>query len=541
MTTRIPLMGWIGICVIALAIFLPAVTSLPVTDRDEARFVQSSRQMVQSGDPVDIRFQDQQRMKKPAGIYWLQASAVLLSGQGDQAPLWVYRLPSVAGAVVSILLLAAIGTTLFGPSPALLASMLFATGLIIGGEARIAKTDAMLLASTLSAMLVLARLFMAGGTVRTPRRYAFVFWLSVAVAILIKGPIGPMVLALTIACLAVLRHPMNWLRPLMFWQAILAATVVALPWFLAITWQSSGAFWQGSVGADLMAKVVSGQEGKGAPPGSYLVAMWLTFWPASVALILALPQIWQARQTKAVQFLLAWIIPTWLLFEAVPTKLVHYTLPTYPALALLAAAFAPVGLAKAGLGLRWVAMLALLPGLGLGVAVLNLAIRTEAEAVWPMAVGLALACVTASAAALAILRQRTARLGPLLALTGAALMLGLYPALARLPVIWPGERAFQAAMASAASQSCPSTTVSGWGYAEPSLVWQAGAETQMFSAKEHLPPSIAAAPCAFVLRAVVQDQAPAPASCQTVATVSGFALGAGRWITLDVLSCGKSK
>ena len=541
MTTRIPLMGWIGICVIALALFLPAVTSLPVTDRDEARFVQSSRQMVQSGDPVDIRFQDQQRMKKPAGIYWLQASAALLSGQGDQAPLWVYRLPSIAGAVVSVLLLAAIGTTLFGPSPALLASILFATGLVIGAEARIAKTDAMLLASTLSAMLVLARLYMADGTVRTPRRYAFVFWLSVAAAILIKGPIGPMVLALTIACLAVLRHPMHWLRPIVSWQAILVATFVALPWFLAITWQSSSAFWQGSVGADLMAKVVSGQEGKGAPPGSYLVAIWLTFWPASVLLILALPQIWQARQTKAVQFLLAWIIPTWLLFEAVPTKLLHYTLPTYPALALLAVAFAQPGLAKAGLGLRFVAILALLPGLGLGAAVLILAIRTEAEAVLPMAAGLTVACVTACAAALAILRQRTARLGPLLVLTGAALMLGLYPALARLPVLWPGEQAFQAAIASAVSQSCPSTAVAGWGYAEPSLVWQAGADTQMFSAKEQLPPSIAAAPCTFVLRAVVQHQVPAPATCQTVATVSGFALGAGRWITLDVLSCGKSK
>jgi 4-amino-4-deoxy-L-arabinose transferase-like glycosyltransferase len=527
--------------VIALSLFLPALASLPVTDRDEARFVQSSRQMVQSGDPVDIRFQDQQRLKKPAGIYWLQASAALLSGQGDQAPLWVYRLPSIAGAVVSVLLLAAIGTALFGPSPALLASILFATGLVIGGEARIAKTDAMLLASTLSAMLVLARLYMADGTVRTPRRYAFVFWLSVAAAILIKGPIGPMVLALTIACLAVLRHPMHWLRPLVSWQAILVATFVALPWFLAITWQSSGAFWQGSVGADLMAKVVSGQEGKGAPPGSYLVAIWLTFWPASVLLILALPQIWQARQTKAVQFLLAWIIPTWLLFEAVPTKLLHYTLPTYPALALLAVAFAQPGLAKAGLGLRWVAILALLPGLGMGAAVLILAIRTEAEAAWPMAAGLAVACVTACAAALAILQKRTARLGPLLALTGAALMLGLYPALARLPAIWPGERAFQAAMASAVNQNCSSTTVAGWGYAEPSLVWQAGAETQMLSATEQLPPSIAAAPCTFVLRAVVQDQVPAPATCQIVATVSGFALGAGRWITLDVLSCGKLK
>jgi hypothetical protein len=120
-------------------------------------------------------------------------------------------------------------------------------------------------------------------------------------------------------------------------------------------------------------------------------------------------------------------------------------------------------------------------------------------------------------------------------------MIGLYPALARLPVIWPGERAFQAAMTSAVSQNCSSTTVAGWGYAEPSLVWQAGAETKMFSAKDQLPPSIADVPCTFVIKAVVEDQVPAPATCQTIATVSGFALGAGRWITLDVLSCGISK
>ena len=32
--------------------------------------------MVESGDYVDIRFQDEVRYKKPVGIYWLQAGVV---------------------------------------------------------------------------------------------------------------------------------------------------------------------------------------------------------------------------------------------------------------------------------------------------------------------------------------------------------------------------------------------------------------------------------------------------------------------------------
>lgn len=53
----------------AFLAFLPAISALPVADRDEARFVQASRQMVESGDYVDIRFQDEPRYKKPVGIY----------------------------------------------------------------------------------------------------------------------------------------------------------------------------------------------------------------------------------------------------------------------------------------------------------------------------------------------------------------------------------------------------------------------------------------------------------------------------------------
>ena len=69
---------WI-LLVFALIAFLPGYSKVPPIDRDEARFVQSTKQMVASGDYVDIRFQDDVRYQKPVGIYWLQAAALKIA------------------------------------------------------------------------------------------------------------------------------------------------------------------------------------------------------------------------------------------------------------------------------------------------------------------------------------------------------------------------------------------------------------------------------------------------------------------------------
>ena len=59
-----------------LLAFLPGFFRSRPIDRDEARFAQATKQMIETGDYVDIRFQDEVRYKKPVGIYWLQAAAV---------------------------------------------------------------------------------------------------------------------------------------------------------------------------------------------------------------------------------------------------------------------------------------------------------------------------------------------------------------------------------------------------------------------------------------------------------------------------------
>ena len=81
--------------VVALLNILPGFFTIPPTDRDEARFAQATKQMLETGDYVDIRFQDEVRYKKPVGIYWLQAVAVkagkALGVRDALTTIWLYR------------------------------------------------------------------------------------------------------------------------------------------------------------------------------------------------------------------------------------------------------------------------------------------------------------------------------------------------------------------------------------------------------------------------------------------------------------------
>src|SRR3954452_13394177 len=61
---------------VGLALFVPGFSGLPPMDRDEPRFAQATKQMLETRDFVDIRFQGEARHKKPVGIYWMQASVV---------------------------------------------------------------------------------------------------------------------------------------------------------------------------------------------------------------------------------------------------------------------------------------------------------------------------------------------------------------------------------------------------------------------------------------------------------------------------------
>jgi len=89
----------LGLILLCIVLYIPGLTTLPPVDRDEARFAQATRQMVESRDFIRIRFQEKPRHKKPIGIHWLQALSVELTGSPNH--IWPYRIPSMLGALVA--------------------------------------------------------------------------------------------------------------------------------------------------------------------------------------------------------------------------------------------------------------------------------------------------------------------------------------------------------------------------------------------------------------------------------------------------------
>jgi len=325
-----------------LLLFLPGFFRVPPIDRDEARFAQATKQMVETSDFVDIRFQDDVRYKKPVGIYWLQAASVeaasALGLSGAPLRIWLYRIPSLIGAIGAVLLTYWTALAFVTRRGAVLAALLMCSSVLLGVEARLGKTDAMLLLTVVAAMGAMARVYLSWqrgeDPAHPPWSWPAIFWTALAGGILLKGPLILMFAGLTIVTLAILDRSVAWLSRLRPVWGLMWMLVLVLPWFIAIFWRAGDAFFADSIGGDMLSKL-SAQESHGAPPGLYLLLFWITFWPGAPLAGMAAPAVWRARREPGAQYLLAWLVPSWIVFEAVLTKLPHYVLPLYPAVAIL--------------------------------------------------------------------------------------------------------------------------------------------------------------------------------------------------------------
>ena len=546
--TRRPALWLVALC---LLLWLPGFFTIPPGDRDESRFAQATRQMVDTGDYVRIRLGEVERNKKPAGIHWAQAGVVhALEAVGIPArgSIWAYRVPSLLGALAAVLATLFLGRMLVGRRTAFVAAAMLAPCMVLVVETHIAKTDAALLASITIAMGLMGRAYLSPATFSA--RAAAAFWAVLGLGVLLKGPIAPLVPLLAGITLAVMDRPAGarfwrlsapWLPALrMAWGLPLMA-LFAAPWFVAIGIATEGRFFADAIGGDMLEKVGSGEEAHWGPPGMYAAIFGITAFPSAWIVIRALPGSWAERMQPAVRFLLAWAVPTWLLFEAVQTKLPHYTLPAFPALMLLGARWAMDPLRRAPP--RWVdwlggiALGGVATGLPLvaGYAVFRVEGRIEPFAVIGLAAGVFMTWVLVGMA-------RRAAWGRA-ALAGAILVVPVYAAvlegvIPRLQTVWLSPRL--AAVVAEAAPGLPPARFGVVGHHEPSLQFamgggirllRDGADAAAFLADQ--PGRIAAVndrqEAAF--RRAVAERGLA---VRELGSVTGLNYVRGRWVTLSL-------
>lgn len=364
-TTWKPFLGQMLLIVaVSLTINLAGNGSRGLWDRDEPRYAGCAREMAQSGDLIYPTFNAEPRFHKPILIYWLMLGGMEVFGDN---PFGARIVSAIAGAAVCLAVWG-FGRRLLGPRAGLLAALALATAPLMAFNAKIATTDATLLLWIVACQAALWELGK-----RPSGLWAGVFWVSLALATLTKGPIGPVLLVMSSAFAWWWGVPLTAFRNLRWGWGLPVFALLAAPWFIAIGIRSDGDFFRVSMGYHVVRRAMTGIETHGGFPGYYVLGTLLTCYPWSALLPAGVLAAWSRRKGHPeLGFLLGWIVGPLVFLEVVQTKLIHYYLPAIPACALLAAWLVEAVAADSANLRRWPLgrlSIGLLTGIGISLTV----------------------------------------------------------------------------------------------------------------------------------------------------------------------------
>ena len=360
---------------------LAGTWNLPLIDRDEPRFAEASREMIERGDYIVPYFNNQVRLDKPPLAYWAQVASYRIFGENDFAA----RFPSAVAAALTALVIFVWGSRLRaatasqarigGARVGWWAAIIFTLSLQTFLHAKAAVADMWLVLlmtiahwsgyeliqrSTSNAERVEA------GVVRRPAdsHWWWMFYASLAFAFLAKGPIGWVPLA-TVAATKFFLRDAHLARRFKFVRGILLMLAIVALWGVPALIQTHGEFFLIGIGRHVVGRSFLTMEGHGASSlGMYLlllpfyfVTVFISFFPWSIKLPWLIQRLWRERKAGVIRlrqgyggqadpgyngnkidnYLVIGTAIIFIIFTLVKTKLPHYTLPAFPLLALLLA------------------------------------------------------------------------------------------------------------------------------------------------------------------------------------------------------------
>ena len=332
----------------SLLFHLAGTWSLPLVDRDEPRFAEASREMIQRSDYVVPYFNNHFRLDKPPLTYWAQVASYRLFGENDFAA----RFPSAIAAALAALSIFAWGTRVGGNSVGWWAAIIFTLSLqtFLHGKAAVADMWLVLfvtLAHWAGNELLRDRLSPPADETSNIKhqtsRWWWMFYVSLAFGFLAKGPIGWIPLA-TVAATKFFLLGGQLAARFKFTRGLLLMLAIVAPWGVPALIQTHGQFFAVGIGRHVIGRSFTTMEGHGANSfGVYLVLLpfyfgtiFVSFFPWSIKLPWLTRKLSQDRD-KIDNYLITGVAIIFIIFTLIKTKLPHYTLPAFPLLALLLA------------------------------------------------------------------------------------------------------------------------------------------------------------------------------------------------------------
>ena len=332
--------------------------SLPLIDRDEPRFAEASREMIERGDYIVPRFNNQLRLDKPPLAYWAQVASYRIFGQNDFAA----RFPSAVAAALVAMSILAWGSRIGGNHVGWWAAIIFTLSLQTFIHAKAAVADMWLVLFVTLAHWAGYELLFENSERQTPnaqrstsnseyRPWRFLFYLALAGGFLAKGPIAWTPL-LTLAAMKLFVGDVEPAKRFKFARGILLMLTIVALWGVPALIQTHGEFFRIGIGRHVVGRSFGAMEGHGANSlGIYLlllpfyfVTIFASFFPWSIKLPALAKTLWRSRDKTCPEhgrridiYLVCGIAVIFIIFTLIKTKLPHYTLPAFPLLSLLLA------------------------------------------------------------------------------------------------------------------------------------------------------------------------------------------------------------
>ena len=322
------------LAVVALA--LPQAALLPLLDRDEPRFAEASREMLQSGNWVVPTFNHEPRYAKPPLIYWCQAVSFAVLGENAFAA----RLPSLLATAATAVLLLTWGRRMGSAQVGLGAGLLYAFCFQTMQQGRVATADALLIFfMTLTAFA--GWMIVRPEACARPRGICFiVLALGFAGGFLAKGPEALLPILPLLWCARKLgRNVVGGVS-----ASFAVGLALVLLWAVPAYIETNGDYWRVGLSEGVGQRMVTGLQGHGASTFGwyvlslplYLLLFWLSALPWSPLVVMQRRKLfaaWKPDSTDIYLLLNAAVI--FVIFSLMVTKLPHYTLPAFPFLALV--------------------------------------------------------------------------------------------------------------------------------------------------------------------------------------------------------------
>ena len=313
----------------------------PVERVQEARVLETAREMRAEGGFLLPRLGDRMRLEKPPLAYWLAAIGF---SAFDRPSALAGRVYSALAASLAVVALYLFGHAVANRRVGLWAASVLASSRLFLRHGRLAETDMLLTAGATIAFMAFvwpaseSRESAAAPPPTRPGRrlWTLAGWAAVAIAFLAKGPAGLFLPVVSAVVYFASRRDWRSLRSIFHPAGPLLFVVLVVPWFalvLARVGFAGAVFWRE---VEVVAAGTAHGHGVVYSAFYYLLRVWPDFAPWSLLLPLVVVATWRSFSTTLwARVGAVWAAALFVQLEVVGSRQPHYFLPLIPPLALL--------------------------------------------------------------------------------------------------------------------------------------------------------------------------------------------------------------